>query len=401
MPEPFYRRTPTAIARPMRRPGRVPGLARGLTPGVRLRHAGACGTRCPGPVVRSLRWLGRLLLASLAVAPPSPWAAPAPAVRLEPRDIALVVNLADPLSLQVAEYYQARRGIPREHVIAVEFPPGSPELPVDAFARLYPEVVARTPAAVQAYALTWAAPYRVGCMSITSAFALGFDPAYCATGCRPTKASAYFNSPSQAPFRDLRVRPTMAIAATSIREATRLIDRGVAADGTRPAGTAYLVSTSDRARNVRAALYPAARDALRGRFRVRLVEGDALGDRTDVMFYFTGLTQVEGLASLTFRPGAVADHLTSLGGQLTDSPQMSSLRWLEAGATGSYGSVVEPCNLLPKFPHPGILMTHYLAGATLIEAYWKSVAWPGQGIFVGEPLASPFGPARRGTGGSD
>jgi hypothetical protein len=26
----------------------------------------------------------------------------------------------------------------------------------------------------------------------------------------------------------------------------------------------------------------------------------------------------------------------------------------------------------------------------LIEAYWKSVQWPGQGIFVGEPLANPY-----------
>lgn len=28
---------------------------------------------------------------------------------------------------------------------------------------------------IQAYVLTWAAPYRVECMSITSAFAFGFD----------------------------------------------------------------------------------------------------------------------------------------------------------------------------------------------------------------------------------
>lgn len=27
----------------------------------------------------------------------------------------------------------------------------------------------------------------------------------------------------------------------------------------------------------------------------------------------------------------------------------------------------------------------------LIEAYWKSVAMPGQGIFIGEPLANPYG----------
>jgi len=75
---------------------------------------------------------------------------------------------------------------------------------------------------------------------------------------------------------------------------------------------------------------------------------------------------------------------------LTDSGQMSALRWLETGATGSYGAVVEPCNLLQKFPHPAIVAGHYLRGETLIEAYWKSVLMPGQGIFVGEPLAAPF-----------
>jgi hypothetical protein len=73
---------------------------------------------------------------------------------------------------------------------------------------------------------------------------------------------------------------------------------------------------------------------------------------------------------------------------------MSSLRWLEAGATASYGTVVEPCNFLEKFPNPGIVIRRYLQGETLIEAYWKSVAWPGQGIFIGAPLARPFGAYR-------
>jgi hypothetical protein len=68
---------------------------------------------------------------------------------------------------------------------------------------------------------------------------------------------------------------------------------------------------------------------------------------------------------------------------------------LEAGATGSYGTVVEPCNLLEKFPHPAVVMNRYLRGETLIEAYWKSVLMPGQGIFVGEPLAAPFRAVRK------
>jgi hypothetical protein len=75
---------------------------------------------------------------------------------------------------------------------------------------------------------------------------------------------------------------------------------------------------------------------------------------------------------------------------LTNSGQMSALRWLEAGATGSYGTVSEPCNYTEKFPQASVLIPHYFSGETLIEAYWKSVAWPGQGIFVGEPLANPY-----------
>jgi uncharacterized protein (TIGR03790 family) len=89
----------------------------------------------------------------------------------------------------------------------------------------------------------------------------------------------------------------------------------------------------------------------------------------------------------------MADHLTSSGGALTErGGQMSALAWLEAGATASYGTVVEPCNLPQKFPHPAVAIAHYLAGETLIEAYWKSVRMPGQGVFVGEPLAAPFRP---------
>ena len=118
---------------------------------------------------------------------------------------------------------------------------------------------------------------------------------------------------------------------------------------------------------------------------------DVVKYATDVLFYFTGVAKVEGLGTLRFVPGAVADHLTSYGGELTaDTGQTSALRWLEAGATGSYGTVVEPCNLPQKFPSPPIVIGRYLHGETLIEAYWKSVMMPGQGIFIGEPLATPF-----------
>jgi hypothetical protein len=48
-----------------------------------------------------------------------------------------------------------------------------------------------------------------------------------------------------------------------------------------------------------------------------------------------------------------------------------------------------------KFPQPAVVIARYTRGETAIEAYWKSVAWPGQGVFVGEPLAAPFRPRAR------
>lgn len=77
---------------------------------------------------------------------------------------------------------------------------------------------------------------------------------------------------------------------------------------------------------------------------------DVLEGAQDIMIYQTGLARVGKLETLRFLPGALADHLTSYGGDLLGSGQMSSLRWLEAGATASYGTVSEPCNHWQKFP---------------------------------------------------
>ncbi|WP_255145291.1 TIGR03790 family protein [Synechococcus sp. ATX 2A4] len=312
---------------------------------------------------------------------------------LDRRHLALIINAADPLSEALGKAYQARRRLPAAQVIRVRFPAGSSSLSPQAFRALKAEVDQRTPAHVQAYALAWAEPYRVDCLSITTAFAFGYDPRHCAQGCLPTRMNPYFaNAAVRRPWDELRIRPTMLLAATSLAQGQRLIERGLAADGTAPAGTGYLLSSSDAARNVRAAGFEQARLALAPTFKVVVLRADALRNANDVMFYFTGLTAVEGLETLQFRPGAIADHLTSFGGQLTDSGQMSALRWLEAGATGSYGTVVEPCNIPAKFPDPGLAMLFYRRGDTLIEAYWRSVAMPGQGVFIGEPLARPWRP---------
>lgn len=315
-----------------------------------------------------------------------PW----PARALDRTQLAVIVNIRDTLSVGIGEYYAKRRRILFQNVINVSFAPGKATLTREEFDLIKAEVDRQTRPQVQAYALTWAAPYRVECMSITSAFAFGFDAAFCDEVCKPTRPSRYYNSRARLPFTQLGMRPTMAIAATSFEQAKALIDRGVESDGSQPSGTAYLLSTSDSSRNVRSVSYPLVERLFKGRMRVSTLRQDALMNANDVLFYFIGKAHVEGLDTLHFVPGAIADHFTSVGGMLTDSGQMSALRWLEAGATGSYGTVIEPCNLPQKFPNPAVVTGAYLRGETLIEAYWKSVAMPGQGIFIGEPLAAPF-----------
>ena len=313
-----------------------------------------------------------------------------PLPALTANDLGVIVNDSDPLSVKIAQYYQQQRNIPEQNIIHIQLDTKNNILAAAEFNKIKQQVDLQTPDNVQAYALTWIKPYRVDCMSITTAFTAGFDKAFCAKGCTKTRYSPYFNTDTINPYTTLKWRPTMALAGNNFANVKALIDRGVSSDFTLPQATAYLLSTSDKARNTRAVYYPAVSEAFEKIWQVETLQQDYIENKKDVMFYFTGLAKIKKIRTNHFVPGAVADHLTSKGGMLTGSSQMNSMRWLEAGATGSYGAVIEPCNFVQKFPNPGIMMYNYIRGNTLIEAYWKSVAWPGQGIFIGEPLAKPF-----------
>ena len=328
-----------------------------------------------------------------------------PRASLVAADLAVLIADGDALSEAIGLAYQRARAIPDANMVRVTVPAGSDVISEAAFATLKAAIDAKLPARAQATLVTWAQPSRVqgACsMGITSALAFGYSAAQCG-GCARTAASAYFDSDSSQPYTDLQIRPSMMLGATTLAAAQALIDRGLAADGSQPAGTGYLVRTSDAARSVRYTDYlalPAAWATAPG-LALRTLDGSLasgagldlqfISHQPDVLFYFTGLASVPQLASNHFLPGAAADHLTSFGGLLPGgNGQMPATDWLAAGATASYGTVEEPCNHVDKFPKASVLIEHYLRGATLIEAYWKSVAWPGQGLFVGEPLARPW-----------
>ena len=323
-----------------------------------------------------------------------------PVHAIGPDNLAVIVAAGDPLSSAIADYYQKARGIPAENIITVDLKTGTDTISSADFAKLKVQIDAKLAGHIQATLLTWTAPSRVvgPCvMSITSAMAFGYDPKYCAAGCAETRASAYFDSESARPWTDFGMRPSMLLGASTIAAAKTLIDRGVNADASFPSGDGYLLRTQDVTRSVRYPSYLQLPAFWSGKLKLDYIDNSA-GKRTDsityksgVMFYFTGMASVPDIASNTYLPGAIADSLTSFGGYLPDgNGQMPVTKWLEAGVTASYGMVAEPCNFQQKFSYAPVLIDQYYRGATLIEAYWKSVQWPGQGLFVGEPLARPY-----------
>lgn len=314
---------------------------------------------------------------------------------LQPAQLAIVINDAEPNSIEVGEYYRQAHGIPAANVVHVHIPNRPRKLSMDQFAQLKERIDGQLKPGIQAVLMVWSAPYAVECNSITSAYTLGYDAGQCMKTCNPGKASTYFNSNTGQPFSQLGMRLSMLLPIDYVDEAKAVVDRGKASGFAVPAASAYYLTTSEGARNSRAPFFPPAGVVRQRKLTIKNMKADVLEGAQDVMVYQTGMAKVDKLDTLHFLPGALADHLTSFGGDLQGTGQMSSQRWLEAGATASYGTVSEPCNYWQKFPNPTVLLRRYLSGMTALEAYWGSVSWPAQGLFIGDPLAAPYAAFRR------
>lgn len=179
----------------------------------------------------------------------------------------------------------------------------------------------------------------------------------------------------------------------TVEETIAMIDRSVAADGTRPAGTFYYMRTTDQNRSgPRHNHFPAAVAAIQG------LGGDAeqiedvlpLGHQ-DCLGVMTGWASpdIEG-GDFTLLPGSIADHLTSFAATFDTAAQTKLSRWIVKGASGSAGTVQEPCNYAGKFPHARAHV-YYFQGLSLGESLLRSLQYvPFQVLLYGDPLTRPF-----------
>ncbi|MEZ0232228.1 MAG: TIGR03790 family protein [Methylophilaceae bacterium] len=305
-------------------------------------------------------------------------------------NLAVIINDDDARSVEVGAYYTKVRRVPAKNIIHIRLPNNTEKIDLANFNKMKQQIDGQLHDDIQVILMIWTTPYAVECNSITAAITLGFDAEQCKNTCAPGKLSTYFDSGSKRPFTDMKYRISMLLPTDSVEQAKALIDRGLKSDYSAPTASAYFLLTSDGNRSSRAIHFPPSGNIPQRYLTIKTLKADSIEGEQDIMFYETGLVSVPKLDTLKFLPGALADHLTSGGGVLRGKGQMSSVKWLEAGATASYGTVSEPCNYWQKFPNSSVLLKHYLIGASAVEAYWKSVAWPAQGVFIGEPLASPY-----------
>ncbi|MBK8978404.1 MAG: TIGR03790 family protein [Planctomycetes bacterium] len=174
--------------------------------------------------------------------------------------------------------------------------------------------------------------------------------------------------------------------------------RAAAADGTRPSGTFCFMANDDVRAATRAPMFDRTVAALRALGLGAEVLTKGTGDqdgvlprgRTDVLGVCAGIASFDwSTCGSTFAPGALAEHLTSFGAHFGTAGQTKCVKFLEAGAAGTCGTVAEPYAVPHKFPAPW-MHVHYARGCAFAEALYQSVAGPYQLLVLGDPLARPF-----------
>jgi hypothetical protein len=347
-----------------------------------------------------------------------------------PENVLLIIDPADTNSLYVGNYYKAARAIPDANVLYMS--PGAANFATFADYRLdavfgtlanvgtmdhidYVVVTPGAPFYVSAPSLVSDSCSPVTRFAISAAYTMAFIADEVLTGTLASTESNRYFSTSNTPYAfDSSVAWLGGVPSGSnyarryfigallgysgdrgntVAETIAMIDRSVAADGTRPSGTFYFMNNAgDPARNVRAPQYDAVVSAI-----VALGGQAQKLDGVLPVGHYDGLGIMTGAASpaidtadFMILPGAFCDHMTSYAARFDTSSQTKVSRWIVKGASGSWGTVEEPCNYTGKFPHARLHL-YYFQGASLGEAAFRSVQYvPFQGLLYGDPLTRPF-----------
>lgn len=338
-------------------------------------------------------------------------------------NVLVVANQHSTNSVQLGNYYCQQRNVPPQNYLRINWAGTNTEWTLGDFTtNLLDPVLAALSARqltnqIDYVVLSMDIPYRVnsganGVNSTTSALFYGFknDPNG-NTFCEITSGSSNMYAGSEGIFRSTppinansnSFLVTM-ITANDLATAKMVVTQGSTSDGTFPTNIVWLVKTPDTDRNVRFTEFDNTvfNTQLRGSYSMARTN---TGNFSGTLIFFPGLVLGYEGGSYdytiypvpTFPPGAMADNLTSFSGMIFEDTAGADtlLNFIEDGASGSYGTITEPCNFIEKFPDS---QTYFFQsrGFSIGECYYQSVTNPYQGMVFGEPLAAPF--AQTGAG---
>ena len=367
------------------------------------------------------RWQRSLLCIILIMATPLLWAGGSGL------NVVVIVNQNSANSVELANYYCERRQVPPQNVLRVNWAGGNVQWTRAQFeATLLNPLLAMLSSRqltnqIEYVVLSMDFPYRVthtgaptesGNNSTTSALFYGFKPdfavpSYSIPSCNLPASTFNAFAGSEGIFRSTPPSGSNSflvsmITSSNLVDAKLIVDRGVVSDSSFPTQTVQLAHTTDVLRNIRYHLFDDAifNTRLRGNYSMQSTNVNSPNSLGLMQGYQSGVQWVNVSTGL-FAPGAMADNITSFGGQIFEqqnipSHHVTAIAFLNAGASGSYGTVVEPCAWLQKFPAPHNYF-YQARGFTLAESYYQSVTNPHQGLLVGEPLAAPFAQAPTGS----
>ncbi len=355
-----------------------------------------------------------------------------------PENVVLIVDPTEPDALHVANYYRAARGIPGRNVIYMQPDAANYaaftefQLPAlfgtlanrDLEGHVDYVVVAPggsfyVPAPDLIISDACSAPVRR--MAISAAYSLAFLSDGILNGQpKSTQRNHYFTTDEAARALDSRTAWRNGAPSTqpgaeryfigfmlgytgqrgnTVDELLTMIDRSIQADGSQPDGTFYLMKTTDVARSTaRHWHFPTIINELQllgG--KAEQIDAVLPEGRHDALGVITGAAGPKiRQADMTLLPGAYADHMTSYAGRFDGAGQTKMSEWIARGASGTAGTVEEPCavtsppGITGKFPHPRLFVWYY-QGLSLGEALLRSMMWtPYQGLFYGDPLTRPY-----------
>lgn len=331
-------------------------------------------------------------------------------------NVVVVVNQKSTNSVQLGNYYCEQRQVPPQNLLRLTNWSGGSVAwsKADFETHLCNPLTAMLSSRglsnqIEIVLLSMDIPYRVtnggsvtvsGANSTTAALFYGFKPDYDTPyynppSCNLPEATSNAYAAAELPFRVVtngNAWLAMMLTSSNLSQAKAIVDQGVASDGAFPPQTVILGNNqNDPFRSVRYVLFDDAifNTRLRGNYSMVRDNSSQPSGLGYLLGYQNGMYQF-GISPNTFAPGAMADSLTSYGGQIFEPTDHTKLlAFLSAGASGSYGTVVEPCARLGKFPTPQNYF-YQARGFSLAECYYQSVTNPYQGILVGEPLAAPF-----------